>query len=108
MGFPLLKVESAGGHKVKITQSWFLADGSAVKPDEAKRWTVPIFASSKSTAGTKPAPQIFKEETFEVDVAGAKDGDWLQINAGYLIPARVLYSGDLLSKLIEGIRYVAL
>lgn len=104
MGFPLLKVERASNDKVKVTQSWFLADGSAVQPNEAKRWTVPIFATSKSTSGTKPTPQIFNTETFEVAIKGANANDWLQVNAGYLVPARVLYSPDLLDKLVEGIR----
>ncbi len=104
MGFPLLKVEAAGAGKAKVTQSWFLADGSKVEPAEAKKWTVPIFATSKSSKGKKAAVQIFSSESFEVEVAGAGAGEWIQINAGYLTPARVLYSAELFSKLIDGVR----
>lgn len=104
MGFPLLTVESAGPGKVKVTQSWFLADGSPIAPSEEKSWAVPIFVTSRSTCGTTPAMEIFREKSFEVAVPGSMAGDWLQVNAGYLVPARVRYSSELLTLLAQGIR----
>ena len=104
MGFPVPRVEEAGAGKVKVSQSWFLADGSKVEPSEEKTWALPIFSSSRSTRDKPGSSQIFREKSFEVVVEGAAADDWLQINAGYLVPARVLYSKGLLKKLADGIR----
>eukprot|EP00730_Choanoeca_flexa_P015746 TRINITY_DN7298_c0_g1_i2.p1 TRINITY_DN7298_c0_g1~~TRINITY_DN7298_c0_g1_i2.p1 ORF type:complete len:872 (+),score=286.73 TRINITY_DN7298_c0_g1_i2:3-2618(+) len=97
MGYPIIKAESVakdGKVALKLRQSWFMGDGSEVKPEEEKTWQLPLLISCKS----QPEPKlvIVDNAESEVVVEGAAVGDWININAGHVTPARVEYSEELL------------
>ena len=48
-GFPLLELEevtpdASGMVRLKMSQGWYLADGSVVETSEEKLWPIPVFS----------------------------------------------------------------
>lgn len=109
MGFPLLHVEeSATPGKLKLRQTWFLADGSTdpAAGGAAKLWAVPLLTTC-GDAGTTPVTGIFDAAEGEVDgFAGASS--WVKLNGGQELPLRVLYSGPMRAKLLSGLYHKTL
>ena len=111
MGFPLLEVEScdaagAGGGKValKLTQRWFLADGST--PAEKKTWPIPLFARASAGAPTPEPMSLMQGETHTLTLQG--DGRWVKLNAGQYVPLHVKYPDAMMGALAEAVRSKAI
>jgi aminopeptidase N len=100
MGYPVLKVTgstfSGSEAKVTLAQSWFLADGSDVKADEAKLWCVPILTATK--AGVSDDISMMREDAMEITVPIAGAGDWVKLNASQQVPMRVLYDDAMMER----------
>ncbi|CAJ1393326.1 unnamed protein product [Effrenium voratum] len=94
MGYPLVTVKSCSGTEVELEQTWFLADGSEVKKEEEKTWTIPIIFQD-----AKPVLMEGKTQKFSIPKS-----DFLLINAGREVPVRVLYTDELYSKLATAIQ----
>ena len=116
LGFPLLtlaRVDGAGTGELTLSleQSWYLADGSAVTPEEArKRWMIPVFASA--SGGGERAMAIFPAAApaagapFTMKVRG--DGAWVKLNARQPCPLRVKYPDDMVPALARAVAAKAL
>lgn len=100
MGFPVLKItdETWGEKTVEITveQSWFLADGSAVLPEEHKSWTVPILTCTDS--GAQEDITWMRDTSAKITVPLSGPDGWIKLNAGQQVPLRVCPS----PKMVEG------
>merc|ERR550525_225566 len=90
MGFPLLTVKSFSGTALELEQSWFLADGSDIKPEEEKSWKIPLMYSCDGGEASKPELVVSKVHTLEVPKAGI-----VVLNAGRHVPMRVLYTKEM-------------
>uniref|UniRef100_A0A7S1B8F5 Aminopeptidase n=1 Tax=Corethron hystrix TaxID=216773 RepID=A0A7S1B8F5_9STRA len=105
MGFPLLKVtdEKWEADKVTITveQSWFLSDGSEVKPEEEKQWFVPILTCTPD--GTQEDVTWMREKVATVTIPLENPNGWVKLNAGQQVPFRVCLSAAMVDRLAEGI-----
>lgn len=95
MGFPLLTMTrfetSPTSAIITLEQSWFLADGSDVKPEEEKLWNIPLICLS-SLGVTQVTLMTEKTITLTVPLADAED--FVKVNAGQHVPMRVLYSEE--------------
>jgi len=105
MGYPVIQASSsaaAGKVTLSVSQAWFMGDGSLVTPEEQKTWQLPLLISSKSN----PEPKLytFDSSSAEIVVEGAQAGDWINVNAGHVTPARVEYSPELLEALKTAVR----
>eukprot|EP00439_Symbiodinium_sp_Y106_P055841 s1401_g7.t2 len=78
MGFPLVTVKSFTGSEMELEQTWFLADGSEVKPEEEKVWKIPLILSY---GGQKTKPTLMEGKTQKIATPAA---DYVVINAGFL------------------------
>jgi len=93
MGFPLVTVKSFTGSEMELEQTWFLADGSEVKPEEEKVWKIPLILSY---GGQKTKPTLMEGKTQKIATPAA---DYVVINAGRDVPMRVLYTPEMYAKL---------
>eukprot|EP00756_Hemistasia_phaeocysticola_P050988 Hpha_TRINITY_DN26171_c0_g1::TRINITY_DN26171_c0_g1_i1::g.155277::m.155277/K08776/NPEPPS; puromycin-sensitive aminopeptidase len=84
MGFPLLRVEGEGV-KVKVTQSYFTADGAVLPGDEEKKWVVPLFVGGKE--GQKGGCILMEDKSLEVEVPAG----WYKLNYGQSVTCRCQY-----------------
>merc|ERR1711963_630835 len=82
MGYPMLKVEEPAGGKAKVTQSWFLSDGSVEAADAEATWVIPIFSGPN-----EGEPTLLKEKTGEIPFP---DG-CLKLNWGQHVAFRICY-----------------
>mmetsp|Transcript_28554 Transcript_28554/g.62170 ORF Transcript_28554/g.62170 Transcript_28554/m.62170 type:complete len:893 (-) Transcript_28554:81-2759(-) len=107
MGFPLVRVVGETWKENEVTleldQLWFLADGSKLAEEEAKKkWTIPILTCTQE--GTQDDMVFMREKTAAVTIPlGSKDG-WVKLNAGQEVPMRVLPTPTMISRLGEGIK----
>jgi len=87
-------VTSFDGSTLKVVQSWFLADGSEVKPEEEKLWTIPFMChcGTGATCDAFAPPCLMTEATHTMEVP---KGDFIVINPGRHVPMRVLYTPDM-------------
>jgi len=93
MGFPLVTVKSFTGSEMELEQTWFLADGSEVKPEEEKVWKIPLILSY---GGQKTKPTLMEGKTQKI---ATPKSDYVVINAGRDVPMRVLYTPEMYAKL---------
>jgi hypothetical protein len=91
MGYPVVTVRAERRHaatgevELDVEQRWFLADGSAVAPEEEKLWTVPIIASCQGGAPFRPGSGqciLFDQRSATINVGQCAEGGWLKLNAG--------------------------
>jgi aminopeptidase N len=76
MGYPVLALsDSVDGHKVSISQCWFLADGSTPGADDTGAWQIPLKVVSHGGISTMHLVKS-REDSFELPV-----GDWFKLNA---------------------------
>ncbi|GMH85541.1 hypothetical protein TL16_g10260, partial [Triparma laevis f. inornata] len=107
MGYPVIKVVSSSFEgktaKIRLKQSWFLADGSEVSAEEAKLWCIPILTSTE--AGTSDDISMMREDSIEIKVPISDSGPnaWVKLNAEQQVPMRVAYDSDMLKRLTFGI-----
>ncbi|KAF4696462.1 hypothetical protein FOZ60_000153 [Perkinsus olseni] len=91
MGYPVLEVgprDSEGN--CKVTQSWFLSDGSVKEGDEEKKWVVPILIGDEKTpAGEMGRLTMMREKSETINVGNAR---WVALNYGSWVPYRVHYA----------------
>ncbi|KAF4665968.1 hypothetical protein FOL47_004338 [Perkinsus chesapeaki] len=104
MGYPIIEVGPVVNGKCKVTQSYFLGDGSVQPGDSDKHWIVPIFVgSNKTPAGSNGDLTIMTEREMEIAVDG--QAKWVSFKFGALVPYRVQYkSNEMWSSLVKGIR----
>eukprot|EP01062_Namystynia_karyoxenos_P059363 TRINITY_DN507_c0_g1_i3.p1 TRINITY_DN507_c0_g1~~TRINITY_DN507_c0_g1_i3.p1 ORF type:complete len:912 (+),score=335.98 TRINITY_DN507_c0_g1_i3:86-2737(+) len=97
MGYPLLTVsgDPASG-KVKISQNYFVADGSVQPGDEEKQWIVPVFI------GNNQSRQQVQMTGREITVDVPRDG-WFKVNFEQHVPLRVQYSTDIFKRLCAAV-----
>lgn len=107
MGFPLVKVTAEEYKEDSVTltlkQHWFLSDGSPL--DEVglkKKWTIPIMTCT--AAGEQTEMLLMRDHTATVAVPLSKKGDWVKLNAGQVVPMRVLPTASMLEAYAAGIR----
>eukprot|EP01065_Artemidia_motanka_P038148 TRINITY_DN47000_c0_g1_i1.p1 TRINITY_DN47000_c0_g1~~TRINITY_DN47000_c0_g1_i1.p1 ORF type:complete len:884 (+),score=298.07 TRINITY_DN47000_c0_g1_i1:58-2709(+) len=94
MGCPVLSVTDAGSGKVKVEQSYFVADGTTKDGDAAKQWIVPIFIGGKDGRfGTELQMLETKSAEFAVPQG------WFKVNFGQHVTCRVLYSPEVFAGL---------
>ncbi|KAF4672966.1 hypothetical protein FOL47_011155 [Perkinsus chesapeaki] len=93
MGYPLLEVgpRDTNGN-CKVTQSWFLSDGSIKPGDDDKKWVVPVLVGDEST----PAESLGRLTLLRSKEAGFSVGPskWYMFNWGAWVPYRVLYTSS--------------
>merc|ERR1719421_1194063 len=94
---------AAGQATVKMTQSWFLADGSHESSDDAVQWSLPM--------------TVFADGVVHKTVLSDKEQSWtfpatqnavLKFNVGHDIVCRVCYSKDLLARLAVAVEQKSL
>eukprot|EP00397_Hematodinium_sp_SG-2012_P006175 GEMP01006203.1.p1 GENE.GEMP01006203.1~~GEMP01006203.1.p1 ORF type:complete len:870 (+),score=182.13 GEMP01006203.1:35-2644(+) len=95
MGFPLLTV-SKEGDKLKISQQWYLGDGSKQDGDGDKKWVIPV------VVGNDKANELHFFDQREGTIP-CPAGNWVKVNFGQYVPMRVLYSDDLLTAIVNNI-----
>eukprot|EP00927_Polykrikos_kofoidii_P049844 TRINITY_DN43855_c0_g1_i1.p1 TRINITY_DN43855_c0_g1~~TRINITY_DN43855_c0_g1_i1.p1 ORF type:complete len:882 (-),score=207.18 TRINITY_DN43855_c0_g1_i1:132-2777(-) len=104
MGFPLLTVVDFAASEKEATmtleQSWFLGDGSEVKPEEQKLWKIPVFSSSSESTCEVT---LMTEKTMKCTVPLKGAEDFVKINAGQYVPMRVLYTDKMLALLAKAV-----
>eukprot|EP00924_Labyrinthula_sp_SR-Ha-C_P007479 snap_masked-scaffold_24-processed-gene-4.29-mRNA-1 protein AED:0.01 eAED:0.01 QI:0/-1/0/1/-1/1/1/0/890 len=103
MGFPVLKAELSENNTVKLSQRWFLADGSTPAEMEGKKWSIPIFISTHKNREPKQIG-LMKDETFEFTLEHTLTGGYLKINAGQFVPLRVQYDDALMEGLTTAMK----
>jgi puromycin-sensitive aminopeptidase len=100
MGYPLVRVveatSAAGKTVLQLQQEWFLADGTA---GDGRLWVVPVIVSTPN--GVQPT-QLMAQKTFLFEMPEANS--WVKINSGQTVPCRVLYTSELFSRLVVGVR----
>lgn len=111
MGFPLLKVAGEKWEDDKVTleleQVWFLADGSELTEEEEQiKWTIPILTCTAK--GTQEDMVFMREKTATVTVPLEAEEGWAKLNAGQVVPMRVLPTPAMISRLRKGIETKAL
>lgn len=98
MGFPLLTVKSyTPGSMIELEQTWFLADGSEVKPEEEKLWKIPLILACGASVGE---PVLMDSKTKSVSISQA---DFVMINSGRHVPMRVLYTDKMYAELASAV-----
>jgi len=104
MGIPLVTVtaedpaEGAEDLKLKLTQEWFLADGS--ESEGGPTWTIPLLA----TGSSETEMQTLDAKEGELTVAGIAKEGWVKLNAGQHVPFRVSYDATTYSRLRLAVR----
>ncbi|KAF4672967.1 hypothetical protein FOL47_011156 [Perkinsus chesapeaki] len=91
MGYPLLEVgpRDTNGN-CKVTQSWFLSDGSIKPGDNDKKWVVPILIGDDKTSSNEMGKlTMMRDKTQTINVG---NGKWVALNYGSWVPYRVYYS----------------
>lgn len=106
MGFPLLKVvnEEWNDDRVVLTleQSWFLSDGTELDAEGLqKSWTIPILTCTSE--GEQEDMMLMREKTATVTIPHPKGG-WVKLNAGQVVPMRVLPTPRMLEEYGPGIK----
>ena len=117
MGFPLLELVSLEGAKpdgsvtLQLKQRWFVADGSAVAPSEAKTWSVPLFAQTSASGGVVSDMEIMTSASHALSLPAAPPGGggggpvtWVKLNAGQHVPLRVKYPDSMMPALCAAVR----
>uniref|UniRef100_A0A7S4NEL5 Aminopeptidase n=1 Tax=Odontella aurita TaxID=265563 RepID=A0A7S4NEL5_9STRA len=107
MGFPLVKVVSEKWEDDKVTlvleQSWFLADGSELSEEEKeKKWTIPVLTCTAE--GTQEDMVFMREKTATVTVPLTSTDGWVKINAGQVVPMRVLPTPTMIQRISSAIQ----
>uniref|UniRef100_A0A7S1XT33 Aminopeptidase n=1 Tax=Phaeomonas parva TaxID=124430 RepID=A0A7S1XT33_9STRA len=97
MGFPLLTA-TLSGSTVKVTQRWFLSDGSV--PEEKKTWVVPLIYATKE--GKVANPELMRGEEHSITLPA--EFGFLKLNWGQEVPLRVHYDDALLDIMCGAIR----
>jgi puromycin-sensitive aminopeptidase len=105
MGFPLLKVieEDWSEEEVVLTleQQWFLSDGGALDEEgEQKLWTIPIITCTAE--GEQDEMMLMRDKSATVTVPVPKGG-WIKLNAGQVVPMRVLPTAGMYEEYGKGI-----
>lgn len=105
MGFPILKVISEEWKEdsvvLTLEQSWFLSDGKELDEEGmAKTWTIPILTCTAE--GEQEEMMLMREKTATVTIPTPKGG-WVKLNAGQVVPMRVLPTPDMLEEYGSGI-----
>ena len=105
MGYPVVTLKACtvanGKTTLKLTQDWFLADGSTLSAeDKAKKWTIPLLFHTGETSSAEAVLMTEKEQTFELP----GEAPFVKINAGQQVLMRVEYDTDMLAKLCEQIK----
>uniref|UniRef100_A0A7S3P4T9 Aminopeptidase n=1 Tax=Amphora coffeiformis TaxID=265554 RepID=A0A7S3P4T9_9STRA len=105
MGFPLLKVVKEEWSDVEVVltleQSWFLSDGAPLDDKgEEKLWTIPILTCTAE--GEQEEMMLMREKTATVTIP-APEGGWVKLNAGQVVPMRVLPTAEMLEEYGSGI-----
>ncbi|KAF4672964.1 hypothetical protein FOL47_011153 [Perkinsus chesapeaki] len=103
MGYPLLEVgpRDTNGN-CKVTQSWFLSDGSIKPGDDDKKWVVPILIGDDKTPSNEMGKlTMMRDKTQTINVG---NGKWALLNYGAWVPYRVHYtSSDEYNKILAGV-----
>merc|ERR1711884_889953 len=107
MGFPLVSVTSFEGSTLELAQSWFLADGSEVKPEEEKLWKIPLMChcGTGTTCDAFAQPCLMTGATHTMEVPKS---DFFVINPGRHVPMRVLCTPDMYKNLAGAVENGAL
>ncbi|KAF4678888.1 hypothetical protein FOZ63_026883, partial [Perkinsus olseni] len=103
MGYPVLEVGPRDSNgNCKVTQSWFLSDGSVKEGDEEKKWVVPILVGDEKTpAGEMGRLTMMREKSETINVG---NGRWALLNYGAWVPYRVHYtSAEEYAKILAGV-----
>ncbi|KAF4666928.1 hypothetical protein FOL46_002793 [Perkinsus olseni] len=91
MGYPVLKVGPRDSNgNCKVTQSWFLSDGSVKEGDKEKKWVVPILICDDSTP-TESLGSLTLLRDREATI-NLRDSKWHLFNWGAWVPYRVHYT----------------
>ena len=111
MGFPLLELTSVeNGSTLKLSQKWFVADGSAIDPKDAKNWPIPIFAQSSVSDGAISEMDIMTTGSHSLNLKSSEAGtcdpiiSWVKLNAGQHVPMRVKYPDSMIPNLGDAVR----
>ena len=105
MGFPLLKVIKEEWSDVEVVltleQQWFLSDGTPLdKEGEEKLWAIPILTCTAE--GEQDEMMLMREKSATVTVP-APEGGWIKLNAGQVVPMRVLPTPEMYDQYGSGI-----
>lgn len=100
-GFPVVKVErnKSNPSTLKLSQERFLFDGG--KDTKKTIWQVPLVIRREKEK--KPVIGLLKSASAVIDT-GAKEGEWIKVNAGQSGFFRTAYSAELLTGLVEAMK----
>ena len=93
MGFPLVTVDACAAGSATLSQTWFLADGSAATEEEAaarRPWTIPVFVAA---AGGDSTFIGFLDEATHTFAHSAIAPN-AKFNAGQHVLCRTLYKDE--------------
>jgi puromycin-sensitive aminopeptidase len=104
LGYPLVRVLHEEWQDDQVTleldQVWFLKDGSELNDEDAsKMWTIPLKYVTDS--GTQDGTTLMESKNTTLTVPTTT---WMKLNAGQIVPMRVLLGPLMLERLSTGIK----
>jgi puromycin-sensitive aminopeptidase len=110
MGHPYISIVdeewTATEVKLKLKQSWFLADGSGAN-ETGSVWNIPLLIGTEGQKRDHDAPMIHSDiattETFSVTVPLSSPSSWVKLNDGQCALMRCAHSAEMINRLIPAI-----